>query len=304
MEKQRKIILKKRILSLMLIALVIPNVLLSYGFSVSAVEIKNEYSKIVKSYYSSKNITSALKTALDYTRKNASEKNLLTISLLNGTYEVKETLHLTSYTVIDLNNSKLINTNRERGNIFKSPEDKEYPQYSSLTQCVIKNGTLDGNYNQNKSCILRLCHSENVIVENISFLNNYFSHHAELAACRNVVFRGCTFRGQVSNLNVSSSEAIQIDILDRIHFYGFTSYDNTMNERITVENCYFKNVYRGVGTHNYFKGLYHNGVNINACVFENITDCAVSAVNFKNVSIKNNKYINCKYSVFWRDNGK
>ncbi|MGN1123641.1 MAG: hypothetical protein ACI4RR_04800, partial [Eubacterium sp.] len=145
---------------------------------------------------------------------------------------------------------------------------------------------------------------ENIIIENITFLNNYFSHHAELAACRNVVFRGCTFKGQVSNLNVSSSEAIQIDILDKVHFYGFTSYDNTMNENITVEGCYFKNVYRGVGTHNYFKSLYHNGISINSCIFENITDCAVSAVNFKNVSIKNNKYINCKYSVFWRDNGK
>ncbi|MGN1124178.1 MAG: hypothetical protein ACI4RR_07515, partial [Eubacterium sp.] len=162
MKEQGKFI-KKRIVSLILIAAVIPNVLLSYGFSVPSVEIKNEYSKTVQNYYSSNNITTALKKALDYAQKNASDKNLLTITLQNGTYEVRETLHLTSFTVIDLNNSKLVNTNRERGNIFKSPEDKEYPKYSSLEQCVIKNGTLDGNYNQNKSCILRLCHSENII---------------------------------------------------------------------------------------------------------------------------------------------
>ena len=103
---------------------------------------------------------------------------------------------------------------------------------------------------------------------------------------------------------LNSSEAIQIDILDKVHFYGFTSYDNTMNDSITVENCVFKNVYRGVGTHNYFKNLYQTNIKITACTFENITDCAISAVNFKNIEFTSNKFLNCKYSVFYRDNGK
>ena len=38
--------------------------------------------------------------------------------------------------------------------------------------------------------------------------------------------------------------------------------------------------------------------------FENITDCAISAVNFKNIEVKGNKFLNCKYSAFYRDNGK
>ena len=40
------------------------------------------------------------------------------------------------------------------------------------------------------------------------------------------------------------------------------------------------------------------------CTFENITDCAISAVNFKNIEVKGNKFLNCKYSAFYRDNGK
>ena len=174
----------------------------------------------------------------------------------------------------------------------------------SLTWCIIKNGTLDGNFNRNKSCILRLCHSNNVKIENVTFLNNYYSHHAELASCQNVTFYNCVFNGQLSNLNVNSSEAVQIDILDRVHFFGFTSYDNTMNDNITIENCVFKNVYRGVGTHNYFKNLYQTNIKILNCTFENITDCAISAVNFKNIEVKGNKFLNCKYSAFYRDNGK
>ena len=138
---------------------------------------------------------------------------------------------------------------------------------------------------------MRLCHAKNIKIQNVVFLNNYYSHHAELAACQNVTFLNCTFNGQYSNLMLNSSEAIQIDILDKVHFYGFTSYDNTMNDSITVENCVFKN-------------LYQTNIKIIACTFENITDCAISAVNFKNIEFTDNKFLNCKYSVFYRDNGK
>lgn len=296
--------MKKKILSLLLILSLVPFVLLSVGFSKCTVTIKNENGEILESYYSTNNITKSLKRAFEYTAKNASADNLLIISIAKGSYDVKETIHLSSYTTLDLGNARLINSNRKRGNILKSPEDKPYPKYSSLTECVIKNGTLDGNYNTNQSCILRLCHCKNILIENVSFLNNYYSHHAELAASKNVTFRNCSFSGQVSDLNISSSEAIQIDILDKVHFYGFTCYDNTMNDSITVENCLFKNVYRGVGTHNYFKNLYQTNIKITGCTFENITDCGISAVNFENVLFKNNNYINCKYSVFLRDNGK
>lgn len=276
----------------------------SFGFTVCSVRVIGENGETIKSYYSSSNITTALDRALLYTYSNANKNNLLTVKISKGIYNVNSTLHLTSYTTIDLNSSVIKNANFKRGNIFKSPEDKPYPKYSSLTECSIINGTLDGNYNRNRSCILRLCHSNNIKIKNVTFLNNYYSHHAELAACQNVTFINCIFNGQVSDLNISSSEAIQIDILDKIHFYGFTSYDNTMNDNIIVEKCVFKNLYRGVGTHNYFKNMYQTNITITHCVFQNITDCGISAVNFKNINFTDNKFLNCKYSAFYRDNDK
>lgn len=296
--------MKKRVISLLLLFCIVPISALSLGASKSAVTVISENGDVLARYYTSADITRQMKRALEYTQKNAAIDNILTIHIEKGSYDVKETLHLTSFTVVDLGGARLINSNKKRGNIFKSPEDRPYPKYSSLTQCTVKNGTLDGNYNTNKSCILRLCHCNNILIQNVKFLNNYYSHHAEVAAGENVTFTDCTFSGQVSDLNISSSEAIQIDILDREHFYGFTCYDNTMNNNITVEHCKFQNVCRGVGTHNYFKDLYHTDVKITDCTFENITDCAISAVNFENVLFKNNNYINCKYSVFLRDNGK
>lgn len=296
--------MKYKLKSLFLCLVLIFSIFFSYGFTVCSVFVVDEQGETLKSYYSSADITTALSRALAYTKNYASPSNFLTVKLSRGNYNVKNTLFLTSYTTIDLNNALIKNANFKRGNIFKSPEDKAYPKYSSLNECVVKNGTLDDNFNRNKSCILRLCHSKNIKIQNVTFLNNYYSHHAELAACQNVTFLNCTFNGQYSNLLVNSSEAIQIDILDKVHFYGFTSYDNTMNDGITVENCVFKNVYRGVGTHNYFKNLYQTNIKIIGCVFENITDCAISAVNFKDFEFSNNKFLNCKYSAFYRDNGK
>lgn len=296
--------MKNKLTSLLMCIIFASCIFFSYGFTICSVCVINENKNVLKSYYSTSDITTALSRALDYTKNNANKYNFLTIRISKGVYNVKKTLHLSSYTTIDLNKSFIKNANYERGNIFKSPENKEYPKYSSLTRCIIKNGTLDGNFNRNKSCILRLCHSNNVKIENVTFLNNYYSHHAELASCQNVTFYNCVFNGQLSNLNVNSSEAVQIDILDRVHFFGFTSYDNTMNDNITIENCVFKNVYRGVGTHNYFKNLYQTNIKILNCTFENITDCAISAVNFKNIEVKGNKFLNCKYSAFYRDNGK
>lgn len=296
--------MKNRLISLLIISLVLPLSFISTGFSLYSIDIINNDNKVMKTFLSTRNITRKLELAFEYTSNNANKDNPLIIKLDKATYDVKSTIHISSYTTLDLNQATLINANLGRGNILKSPEDKEYPKYSSLTDFSLMNGTLDDNYNINKSCILRLCHCENILIKNVSFLNNYFSHHCELAASRNVRFIGCSFIGQVSNLNISSSEAIQLDILDKIHFYGFTSYDNTMNDNILIDKCYFKNVYRGIGTHNYFNGLYQTNISITNCTFHNITDSAISSVNFKNIEYSNNNFINCKYSVFSRDNGK
>ena len=124
-------------------AVLILCVFFSYGFTICSVCVIDEQGSVLKSYYSSSDITVALSRALDYTKKYASKYNPLTVKLSRGNYNVKNTLFLTSYTTIDLNASLIKNANFKRGNIFKSPEDKAYPGYSSLCECIIKNGTLD-----------------------------------------------------------------------------------------------------------------------------------------------------------------
>ena len=99
-------------------AVLILCVFFSYGFTICSVCVIDEQGSMLKSYYSSSDITTALSRALDYTKKYASKYNPLTVKLSRGNYNVKNTLFLTSYTTIDLNASLIKNANFKRGNIF------------------------------------------------------------------------------------------------------------------------------------------------------------------------------------------
>ena len=84
----------------------------SYGFTICSVCVINENKNVLKSYYSTSDITTALSRALDYTKNNANKYNFLTIRISKGVYNVKKTLHLSSYTAIDLNKSFIKNAPR------------------------------------------------------------------------------------------------------------------------------------------------------------------------------------------------
>ena len=51
----------------------------SYGFTICSVCVINENKNVLKSYYSTSDITTALSRALDYTKNNANKYNFLTM---------------------------------------------------------------------------------------------------------------------------------------------------------------------------------------------------------------------------------
>ena len=58
-------------------------VFFSYGFTICSVCVIDEQGSVLKSYYSSSDITVALSRALDYTKKYASKYNPLTVNDAN-----------------------------------------------------------------------------------------------------------------------------------------------------------------------------------------------------------------------------
>lgn len=139
----------------------------------------------------------------------------------------------------------------------------------------------------NKSEAIRVPHCQNVSIENISFTNLRDGHFIELDASKNVTITGCTF----SNNKSGERCAINIDTPDKVTngFNGaYSKFDKTPNLNVTIENCGFYNLYRGIDTHRYSPNKYHTNVRILNCTFRNSEQSPIMMENWKNAVIQGN----------------
>lgn len=241
-------------------------------------------------------ITSALEDAFNYC--DSQEDNYhYTIKTPEGEYLITKTLNPSSDTTLDMTaGTTLVNSANGGHNIIATRV--EQTGYTGLVNFTINGGKMTYHEdNELDGSLLRLSHAMNITIKNVSFLDNTNSHHAELAACRNVTFDGCTFAGQKGTASDSSSEALQIDILHPEHFPYLGKYDGTMSDGITVKNCTFKNLVRGVGTHSMYAGYYQKNINITNNKFSNIQSTAISCYGYINSNISYNTITDCGEGV-------
>lgn len=274
-------------------------------FAASSVSVTCKDGTRITYSVGSNKATKALREAFEYTNEYASKKNPCTITVTPGKYEINRNIVLSSYTTLNLEDVTLINANNGAGNIFTSPivdlTNQSYYGYDALRDFTMNGGILDyASNNKYGSCLMRLAHSQNITIRSVTFLNNYNSHHIEVAACKNMVFNGCIFEGQVSDYSKNSSEALQIDILEeQIHFTKFPYYDGTMNDNIEVKNCTFRNLVAGIGTRSAFAGKYQTNIKITNNVFENIKASAIICTNYSSLTISSNKIDRCGEGIVY-----
>ena len=235
-------------------------------------------------------ITWAIEDAFCFCRQNEEDGKIFTIKVPEGIYYVYNR-RMCNNAILDLtDNVVLLN---DYSNIFMSETD--VTEYNGTHDFTILGGELTyaKNY-ETDGCLIRMAHAKNIRFEGTSFTNNNNSHHIELAACKDVVFEGCTFEGLTGDINKTSGEALQIDILEESeHFALMPEYDGTMNDGITVNNCTFSNLLRGVGTQSAYAGMYHKNINITNCTFDNIYATAISCTNYIDSNISGNTITNC-----------
>lgn len=247
-----------------------------------------------------KDITDGLKQAFSYCSDNADENNSYTIKMPAGEFNTTKKIYLTSYTTLDMSEgTTLVNATAGTGNIFVSPNG--IGGYEGLAGFTMTGGTLTyAEDNKNGNCLVRIAHARDIVFNGVSFTNNYQSHDVEIAACSNFLFYNCVFDGQTSDLSETSSEALQIDILEKtMHFTGMAPYDGTMNKDITISGCTFKNLVRGLGTHSSYAGYYQSGIKVINNTFENISSTAITFFNYVNSEISGNTIINCGQGIHY-----
>ena len=256
------------------------------------------YNKKTKNYW----------TIRSYLRKIERQKGG-TLILKKGTYNISNTLYVSSNTHIILKDGAVLKKTKTTGT-------KKMSAASSMFQFIrdskSKKKGVYGKYNGEKNISLTgegtatidLCglkmgnkdvigiimgHNKNVTIENITFKNMRYGHLIELDASNNVIIKNCIFTGHKAS-GKNNKEAINLDTPDKKRT-GFKSawskMDGTANNGISITNCTFSNLEVGIGTHRYTGNSYHTNVVISNCNFQK-NQTAIRVLNWKNATITQN----------------
>lgn len=154
-------------------------------------------------------------------------------------------------------------------------------------------------------------HCQNVLIENITFLNMNTGHFLEVDATKDLTVRNCTFNG-VAAESPYTKEAINIDTPDPLTGgvnLSWSSLDRTPESNVLIEKCTFSNLKRGVGTHKYSQkelngewaiNCYHENITVQNNTFSDITDTGIFMLNWKSVKILENKFLKCNLCMNFR----
>lgn len=164
--------------------------------------------------------------------------------------------------------------------------------YKNIT---IQGGVWNGNGTKKDKgfCIFKLAHAQNVKLIGCTFKKDVEGHMVEVGAVNTMTVKDCIFKDHISlDASYEHEEALQLDVnLKKTTEMG--NFDKYQNKNITVTGCEFNNVGRGVGSHNSVEGLYFTNMHIDNNIFTNLKSYAVSCVNYRNSTIKDNDMLSC-----------
>lgn len=263
----------------------------------------NVYNKYTKHYL-------AIRSYLDYMTKRGGG----TLTLKKGTYNLTNSILLPSNVKLVLNDGVVLNKTSKT-------HTKELKAGHVLIECVrssrIKKKGVIGGYKGeknisiigkgkvtinlgkcNNSEAIRIPHCQNVTIDNISFINLRNGHFIEIDASKNVTITNCNFS---KNKNGERC-AINLDTPDKVTngFNGaYSKFDKTPNVNVTIQDCTFTDLHRGIDTHRFSPNKYHTNVQVLNCTFRNCIQSPIQMENWKDAVIKGNTFDTVKG---WKDN--
>lgn len=249
------------------------------------------------------NITKDLQSALDSAQK-VKGGTIRKIVIPKGTYKISATLKVYSNTHLSMKGVTLKRAGTDFHTMLRLGSPKaSHAGYSGFKNITFEGGTWDGN-NQ-FGCAMRLGHAQNIKLLGVTMKKIKNSHHAEIAACKNVTFDKCKFTDFAGSWKSSENyEALQIDIMHKHHFSDYGKFDETPCSNVTVKNCTFSKLQRGMGTHSAIINSCHNQIRIINNTFSDITGYAIIGMNYKNSAINNNTITNCGTGIIFRTMNK
>ena len=236
-----------------------------------------------------------------------------TLTLKKGTYYISNAVCIPSNVKIVFEDGVVIKKTKaiyqtELDNhkvifIFVSPSKEKkkesvsgYGGTHDVTMTGIGNVVIDCN-NKLPGRGMDMGHCRNIVIENLTFHNQYGSHYIELNSSQNVIVRNCNFWKFRDYKGDTYKEAINIDGTDYA-VNGFnhvwSKHDKTVCQNIEITNCKFTDLGTAIGSHTYVANqgqqCYHTNIRITNNVFFGSTNYAIRAMNWKNVLIADNSF--------------
>lgn len=165
---------------------------------------------------------------------------------------------------------------------------------------IIGQGVARINCANVRNCMgLVIGHGKNILIQGITFQNQYGSHFVELNSSNQVTFEKCTFEGFKPLDQKGHKECINIDGNDLVtdgFNYDWSAHDMMTCKDIFIRNNVFKNIGTAVGSHTYSvkagAQLYHQNVQILNNTFDGTYNAAIRALNWKDMLAKGNTFVN------------
>lgn len=245
----------------------------------------------------------AIQEALDLQSGKTPAYEQLTVYIQGGTYDITSSLLVYSNTKICADGDTLIRycrKNNESESSGRAPIISNACSgkrgYEGASNITVEGGTWDlqgqadgAHYGMTMEAF-RFIHGRNFYIRNVTMQNLYRSHFITIEGVENVEIKGCEFRNY-TNPTVKK-EAIHIDCMHNDHMAPSNQedivYDDTICNHISISNCDFSHVPRGIGTHVAVEGLFPSDIVISNNTFSDITYEAVKAYHYKNVLITGN----------------
>ena len=167
---------------------------------------------------------------------------------------------------------------------------------------VIFNGQGDTIFDMNNVNIgktpaiaIVMANNKNVYIDGIQFRNIKNGHFIEMDGCEDVNILNSYFIDMADN-KYHNKEAINLDTNDK-KTGGFSQKwskrDKTPNNRVSIINCQFYDLVRGVGTHRYSYGKYHSKIQVNQCEFIRVKT-PIAMLNWKKSEVTYNSFLDSK----------
>lgn len=162
---------------------------------------------------------------------------------------------------------------------------------------------IGGDWDANGSVFTSACtaiafgHATNIKIRDATIRKIPGWHHIEVNSVNGADISNCRFYDGAEQAN-AAMEAVQVDLnVDGTQFPWFGPADSVMCRDIHVHHCYFENVGVAMGTHSFNGGINHNNIRFTHNTVINPYYAAVSALNWSDTKIINNRVEGGYYGI-------